>query len=429
MEFKDKLKDLRKEHNLTQENLSNILHVSRSLVAKWENGLGLPSEDTIQDICDYFKISVDELFVKEDSINVIVDKNKKIKSRNLIIIMLVAVISFLVVLSSIDVIYDQIDNYKINKKAKELESLVKDEDIKIINLSVYDVTGERNLYDSSNGVMYVQDGVGLKIVVNMNDILYRNVSVSKVKLSCFEEYLSLYKSNGEFIVELYNLPYDCLTQISVEEFILKYEYNMVKNNNIITKDIEKSYLFDSYKGNWIDLHFVKDFDMNVDVSIFGNHLVSITSKMGESANDIINDQALRMLIDYRFNELADKYMLEFSDEFIYSFSKGTISDFRYNDYSIDVSSIISNYKISFSQDIYNLTLENGKSFEVEVFINNIKCDDYKVSIYDNTNKVAVVKNENSNLLFIANSSGLSNAELIIDFGFTKLVYVININIE
>ena len=64
-----------------------------------------------------------------------------------------------------------------------------------------------------------------------------------------------------------------------------------------------------------------------------------------------------------------------------------------------------------------------------MFINNIKCDDYKVSLYDNTNKVAVVKNENSNLLFIANSSGLSNAELIIDFGFTKLVYVININIE
>ena len=64
-----------------------------------------------------------------------------------------------------------------------------------------------------------------------------------------------------------------------------------------------------------------------------------------------------------------------------------------------------------------------------MFINNIKCDDYKFSLYDNTNKVAVVKNENSNLLFIANSSGLSNAELIIDFGFTKLVYVININIE
>ena len=40
MEFKDNLKQMRREKGLTQAQLAEKLFVTRSTVAKWENGLG-----------------------------------------------------------------------------------------------------------------------------------------------------------------------------------------------------------------------------------------------------------------------------------------------------------------------------------------------------------------------------------------------------
>lgn len=38
MEFHEKLQELRKQKNLTQEELSEILFVSRTAISKWESG-------------------------------------------------------------------------------------------------------------------------------------------------------------------------------------------------------------------------------------------------------------------------------------------------------------------------------------------------------------------------------------------------------
>ena len=44
MQFYERLKQYRKKTGLTQQELAQKIHVSRSAVAKWENGLGLPSD-------------------------------------------------------------------------------------------------------------------------------------------------------------------------------------------------------------------------------------------------------------------------------------------------------------------------------------------------------------------------------------------------
>lgn len=41
MEFHEKLQELRKPKSLTQEELSEILFVSRTAISKWESGRGL----------------------------------------------------------------------------------------------------------------------------------------------------------------------------------------------------------------------------------------------------------------------------------------------------------------------------------------------------------------------------------------------------
>ena len=57
MEFKDKLKKLRTERNITQSELAKAIYVSRCAVAKWENGRGLPNEESKKALAVYFGVA------------------------------------------------------------------------------------------------------------------------------------------------------------------------------------------------------------------------------------------------------------------------------------------------------------------------------------------------------------------------------------
>lgn len=83
------LKELRNKKNISQEELGIIVHVSRSSIAKYENGLGLPSEEVIASLCSYFNVDKDYLFPKDNIEKVIVEKNKKIKMQMIIIIIII----------------------------------------------------------------------------------------------------------------------------------------------------------------------------------------------------------------------------------------------------------------------------------------------------------------------------------------------------
>lgn len=78
MEFKDKLKKLRTEKGLSQQALGDAIHVSRSAIAKWENGLGYPSRDCFEALMAYFKVD-DSFFQTEEPEVVIVTKNRHIQ--------------------------------------------------------------------------------------------------------------------------------------------------------------------------------------------------------------------------------------------------------------------------------------------------------------------------------------------------------------
>lgn len=83
MEFKDKLRKLRLEAGLSQEALADSIHISRSAIAKYENGNGNPSEDTLKTLAAYFGVEVSNL--KSDEI-IKSNSTKKKKIKNLSII-------------------------------------------------------------------------------------------------------------------------------------------------------------------------------------------------------------------------------------------------------------------------------------------------------------------------------------------------------
>ncbi len=80
MEFGDKVKLLRKKHDLSQESLATILKINRNCLSRIETGKSEPSLSIIRDIAEYFKVDVASLmdiknkkFDTKDKIKMIVD--------------------------------------------------------------------------------------------------------------------------------------------------------------------------------------------------------------------------------------------------------------------------------------------------------------------------------------------------------------------
>lgn len=66
MSFKDKLKLLRKEQNLTQEELAKVLNYTRTAVSGYESGRNEPSYDVLKTLSEYFDVSIDYLLGKTE---------------------------------------------------------------------------------------------------------------------------------------------------------------------------------------------------------------------------------------------------------------------------------------------------------------------------------------------------------------------------
>lgn len=68
--FAEKLISLRKSKSLTQEELAKILYVSRSAVAKWEQGRSTPDVEILKKIANYFSISLNE-FIQDTEVVIV----------------------------------------------------------------------------------------------------------------------------------------------------------------------------------------------------------------------------------------------------------------------------------------------------------------------------------------------------------------------
>ena len=82
MEFNEKLQELRKQKGLTQEELAEMLFVSRAAVSKWESGRGTPSIDSLKAVSKLFSVSIDDL-LSGDELLTIAEKDSNDKQQYL----------------------------------------------------------------------------------------------------------------------------------------------------------------------------------------------------------------------------------------------------------------------------------------------------------------------------------------------------------
>lgn len=64
--FATRLKELRTEAKLTQQDLADTIKVSKSTISMYENGKRLPEYETLEAIADYFNVDMDYLTGKSD---------------------------------------------------------------------------------------------------------------------------------------------------------------------------------------------------------------------------------------------------------------------------------------------------------------------------------------------------------------------------
>ena len=66
MTFGEKLKKLRTDNELTQDELAEKIFVTRTAISKWETDKGYPSVDSLKQLSKLFHISIDELISDAD---------------------------------------------------------------------------------------------------------------------------------------------------------------------------------------------------------------------------------------------------------------------------------------------------------------------------------------------------------------------------
>lgn len=68
MSFAENLRMIRKERNITQEQLADMLDVSRQAVSKWESGVGYPETEKLLIISKELNVSLDYLLNEESNV-------------------------------------------------------------------------------------------------------------------------------------------------------------------------------------------------------------------------------------------------------------------------------------------------------------------------------------------------------------------------
>ena len=86
MKISQVLKDIRQHHQLTQEALAERLKVSRSAIARWESGKGIPDIGNLIAISREFDVSLDQLIKEDERLEKKVIEDSKAKKWHYLVI-------------------------------------------------------------------------------------------------------------------------------------------------------------------------------------------------------------------------------------------------------------------------------------------------------------------------------------------------------
>ena len=282
------IRSLRESKNLTQEQLGDMINVSRSLISKWETGSKIPAVDCLTALAKVFDITVDEIIYGERKNNAnakeietlsatIMNDSKKRDDMNhkiffcvvMFLLFLILAIYFIFNYNSIRVysVGAQGDNFDIrntlmiiskNKSYikfgdifdsngdatayERYEFYAKDNDKKIVLSSRKDWEIVRNLDDNDNFLNFNNLS---KFIDDLYVDIYYQDKVETIKLNCNLEmannqFLNINKNNSSNIEmtsnmkDTRNLPKFVSRNFTYDEESDSYKYSEIINNIDVT---------------------------------------------------------------------------------------------------------------------------------------------------------------------------------------------------
>lgn len=257
--FKDRLKELRQKTGISQYELAEKIFVSRSAVAKWENGLGMPSKESLELLCQFFNITKDELFKEEDPLIIIDNVQKK---SNKIIKILIGILCFAV--------------------------------ISYTALFIFVMIKERqdDLITPQHGMFYSEKYLEEFELNNLDMIPGEDYLLMGIEGSCFYSYIDSYE-----IFENYaNYVYDKL-QYSTSISYLSFSKELYDHFDPINSNTD-FYLFPS---NNLSDHIEETFD-NGKVHVYSFYYVTKIDDRNAKEPINVNHIQLKFLMNNKYNE-------------------------------------------------------------------------------------------------------------------------------
>lgn len=98
MAFQDKLKKLRIDKGITQEELASAIFVSRTLISKYESGSVYPTKENAEKLALYFNVKLSDLIGEDETVQIVLKQNDVSTKINKILSIIIIIIAFLFLL-------------------------------------------------------------------------------------------------------------------------------------------------------------------------------------------------------------------------------------------------------------------------------------------------------------------------------------------
>ena len=252
--------ELRKEKNLSQYQLADMIPISRQGVSKWERGKTTPDPQTLLKLSELFNVSINELLVgerlsnnsiealEETTLSIIDQSNKKIKKIKRVTNIAITTI-ILLLLSFLS--YYFINSYNTTK--------------------VYTIYGKSRNFITTDGIMIITKE---KMYLKLGKLKNKNNSeIKNLKL--------YYKTNNKKNIMIEDTDID---NMLIKDNIGYYEKIRENTSNNIEKSIYLEITYNENEKEIIKLNFVKDFS-NIKL-FFTKEQKGETKKVVQDVNQV-----------------------------------------------------------------------------------------------------------------------------------------------
>lgn len=318
--------ELRKEKNMSQYDLAELIPISRDAVSKWERGKRCPEPDCLIKLSEIFDVSINEVLygerttksnrdnIEEISIKLYNERNKKQKTLKILVcIILLLILSFLVYyfIST----YNSLKVYHIYYDSEDIT--IPDGVLVMTNEKVYfnlgGISSDKNIKFIELFFKDEKENDNLIIKIDSNNIIFTDfkgynayIDFKSIKNIIKKLYLKIYFDDSEEIIKL---NYE--KNFSNDYFIPKEEGNSIKNEidyaselNIVEEKIKDNFSCnDNFCTKTLD-NYGLIYDLNA-------RILTITfSKKNEYEYEWIYSFLDKQLVfqEYYKNKLVNKFI-------------------------------------------------------------------------------------------------------------------------